>query len=163
MLDVTLPSLHDSAAHIAPAFAKGSGVRFWKMQVLLRHREDRVDAVETQLAVGALEGERVICRHLAAVAADPFVHPPKVRVLQRKPQLIDQPRNERQLLGGTNRATNAKWVVVGGLSPGVDVLECFGQIKILERVVHCHTKTGARQLLEIGLRKRGRVANEIVL
>ena len=55
--------------------------------------------------------ERVICWHLAAVAADPFVHPP-VRVLQRKPQLIDQPRNERQLLGRADRATNAE--VVGG-------------------------------------------------
>ncbi len=47
------------------------------MQVFLRHREGSVDAIETHLAVGTLEGEWVIDRHLESVVTDPFVHTPK--------------------------------------------------------------------------------------
>ena len=65
------------------------------MQIRLRHREAGVDAVEAQLAGGALEGERVGGRHGAAVVPDPFVHAPEMGVPQRLAKLVDEPGDER--------------------------------------------------------------------
>ena len=63
---------------------------------------------------------------------------------------VDEARDERQLLGRTDRAADADRVVVGALPPGVDVLERLGEIEILERVVERRpVKPGRESATEI--------------
>ena len=110
--------------------------------------------VETQLAVGA-QRERVICKHLAAVAPTHSSIPQKCACFSESPSSL------------TNRATSGS-CSVGPIGPqmpkGLSAVACrqasmyssASAAKILERVVHGHTKTGARKLLEIGRRARPR-------
>ena len=61
--------------------------------------------------------------------------PQKWAVPQIELQLVDQPGDERQLLGRADRAADAGRVVGRRLPPGRDVFQRLGQIEIFERVV----------------------------
>ena len=77
------------------------------MEVRVRHPQLRADAIEAELPIGLLERERVIAAGFASVH-DPLVHPPEVRVREREPELVDEPRDERQLLGRPDRPADAR-------------------------------------------------------
>jgi hypothetical protein len=50
-------------------------------------------------------------------------------VLERKPEFVDQPGDERELLGRADRAADADGVVRRGLLPGCDVFQGLGETK----------------------------------
>ena len=78
MFHIPLPSLHHCAAHAFPRLAVGRCVCLGKMEILRWHQEFRPDAIETKLAIGALEGKRMVDRYFCAVEK-PFVHSPEMR------------------------------------------------------------------------------------
>src|SRR5205823_12026517 len=119
-------------------------IRLWKVQVLPRHQQFGPNAVETKLTISAFEGERMIHRHLCAVE-EPFVHSPEMRRLEREVQFIDDSRDQRKLFSRANRPTNADWIIRSRLAPGIDVLECLGQINILQSVVEHYFEAGPRE------------------
>ena len=149
MLHVALPALHDHAAHAGvPARAVGARVGFGKMEVRIGHPTLFVEPVEEQRAVAALEGKRVRDGHLRAVE-QPLVHAPEMAGAHVEPEFIDEPRDERELLGRADGAADAGGIVVGALPPRVHVFERLGEVEIGERVVHHHAESGARKAGEI--------------
>jgi hypothetical protein len=95
-----------------------------------------VNAVEAQVAIGFGEAQRVRDRHGLALF-DPLVHAPEMGIVLREVQIqcVDQPRNQGQLLGRSDRAANAGRIVRRALPPGFDVLQRLGEIELFERIV----------------------------
>ena len=115
------------------------------MDVLLRRPQLAVDAVEAQLHVGLGEAERV--RRVDGLAVlDPLVHAPEVGVALRQVQSdgVDDPRDQRQLLGRPDRSADAGRIVGRALPPGFDVFERLGEIELLERVVEVNGEARPR-------------------
>ncbi len=104
------------------------------MQVLLGHAQLGPDAVEAQLAVGALEGEGMGGGDLPAVHV-PLIHPPEVRVPQIDLERVHELRDERKLLRRADRPADTGRPVLRGLLPGFDVFEGLGQVEACERIV----------------------------
>ena len=104
------------------------------MQLVFRHRELRADAIETQFSVRTLERQRMRDRRFFAVEK-PFVHAPEMGGFQREPEFVHDPRNERELFRGSDRAANADWIIGRRLPPGRDVFERFGEIEIFQRII----------------------------
>ena len=132
------------------------------MQVGGGHPQFRPDAVEEQLAVGAFERQRMRRGHFPAVD-DPFIHAPEVRVLQRHVQRIDETRHERKLLGRADGSADAHGNVCRRLLPRGDVLERFGKVELLERVVEHDAEPGPGQLPHVFGREPGRIREEVMV
>ena len=123
-------------------------------------RRVRVDAVETQLAIRALEAERMRRPALPCLwPIEPFVHPPEMCRAHVEPQRVDDARDERQLLGGTDRPADADRVVIRALAPRLDVFERLGEVELLERVVQDDAEAGAREPREIVRCQPGRLVD----
>ena len=80
----------------------------------VRHPKSAIDAIEAKLAIGSLKAEWMRDVDLASGRAiEPFVHSPKVARAHIEIECVDEPRDERELLGGTDRTTDADGTVVG--------------------------------------------------
>jgi len=84
-----------------------------------------------------------------------------VGCFQGDPQVIHQPGHQRQLLGRADRAADADRVIGGGLLPGVDVFQGFGQEELLQRVIDRHLKAGTAELLYILQGQPGSVPQDL--
>ena len=76
----------------------------------------------------------------------PFIHAPEMGGFEVRAEIIDEARDEGELFGRADRAANAGGVIGSGLFPGGDVFERFGEIEILEGVVHDDLEAGAGEL-----------------
>jgi hypothetical protein len=124
------------ACHV---FTKSAILALGKCRLDFGHRQLLLDAVEAELAVGALERQRVRHRHfLLRLVVIPFVHAPEVGVLQAESEFVDQAGDERELFGRADRSADADRVIRRGLLPGGDVLQGFGEVEVLEGVIHHH-------------------------
>ena len=162
MLDVALTALHDRAADAGvPRLNEVGDLGFWEVQVRFGHRQLLLDAVEAEFAVGALEGERVRHRYfLPRLVVIPFVHAPEVGMLQAEAEFVDQAGDEWKLFGRADRAADADGVVGRGLLPGGDILQGFGEIEVLEGVVHHHLEARTRELAQVAFGELRRVVDE---
>ena len=163
MLYIPLAALHHGAAHAGiPAPAVGHGIRFWKMQIGIGHNQLLLDAIEAKLAIGPLKGQWM--RQRSCVFANkPLIHAPEMRRTNVYPEVVYNARDQRELLGRSDRPTNAHWIIFGGLAPGIDIFQRFGQVKILERLVKNNVEPGTGQL-EHRFRgqRRGRSENLLI-
>src|SRR5206468_10041566 len=105
--------------------------------------------VETQLAIRALEAERMRDRHFpASRGIEPFVHTPEMSRADVEPKRVDDARHERQVLGGTDRPADADGVGVRTPAPRLYVLERLGEVEVLERVVQDDAEAGTGEARE---------------
>ena len=155
-------ALHDCAADAGvPCLHEVGDLGLGEVQVGFGHHELLLDAVEAEFAVGALEGERVRHRHfLLRLVVIPFVHAPEVGVLQVEAELVDQAGDEGELFGRTDRAADTDGVVGRSLLPGGDVFQGFGEIEVLEGVIHHHLEARSRELAQVPLRELRGVIDE---
>src|SRR5258708_28032707 len=78
-------------------------------------------------------------------------------------QIIDQSCHQWQLFGWSDRPADSNGIIWCGLFPGGDVLERFGEVKILESVIKHDPEAWARQPEHCLRRQRRGVAEEIAL
>ena len=112
----------------------------------IRHPQLAANPLKTKLAVGTGKAQRVRYRHGYARLIHPLVHAPEMTPPYVEVQV---PFTNRATSGncsvGPIGAANARRVVVGRLSPGVDVFQGLGQVKLLKCVVPSETWKPGRE------------------
>ena len=159
VLHVALPALHDRAAHAGVPGLRGSRAvsAFGKCRCASGIRSSRRMRLKhsSRSARSKLSG-CVTGTSRPVVDSNHSSMPQKCAVPHVEAELVDDARDERQLLGRPDRAADADRIVVGALPPRVDVLQRLGEIELLERVVEDDREAGPREREQIARRQAAR-------
>src|SRR6516162_1284227 len=101
-------------------------------------------------------------RNLPAIL-EPLVHSPEMARAHVQSQVIDQSRDQRQLLCRPDRSANAHRIIRRGLFPCTDVLQRLSQVELLVYIEHHHLEARPRQPKHLLRRQGGGVTHQLAV
>lgn len=156
---VALTSLHGCAMELVVGFGVGGQVAGREMDILFRHTQFGVDAIEAEFEICLGEGERMVHTDRLSLF-DPFVHTPEMSVFEVEVHGVDHACDDGELFGGADGSADADRIIGCCLLPGFDVFECLGTVKFFDCLVVVDGESRAREFEERFFGKLGGIGQD---